>query len=123
MIIMGWFFKQSTESPSSDLLRQEQLKKIAEYQRFILVRVSRCGCKSAISLLDKVFQINEAPVLPLPSCNSPECRCVYEGIVDRRGHKSRRYRIERRRSLRQSDDRRSSHGRRKSDLLMGYQHY
>lgn len=120
---MGWFYQRTSEAAGCEELRQAQLKKIAEYQRFILVKISRCGCKSAISLMDQSYQLNEAPLLPLPSCNSPECHCVYEGIVDRRGKKARRYRIERRRSVRQDNDRRLTHGRRKGDLLMGYQHY
>ena len=120
---MRWFARREAESVPSDQLQQTQLKRIAEYKPFILLRVSRCGCKRSIYQMDQVYSITEAPPLPLPGCTSPECRCVYEGVVDRRAKKARRYRIERRCSVRQDSDRRTNHGRRKGDLLMSYQHY
>jgi len=116
--IMGWFIKRKNEPVAYDQVQKMQLKRISEYQPFILLRISRCGCKTSIHQMDNTFLISEAPILPLAGCTSTDCRCAYEGIVDRRKNKSRRFRVERRRAFRQDLERRANHGRRKSDLLL-----
>ncbi len=121
--IMKWFAKNEHRPFSTEELRTAELEKIKQYDRFILLRISRCGCKSAINQMDRVYPVNLAPKLPLPGCSAAECHCVYEGIVDRRMRQSRRYRIERRRCHRDGLDRRLSHGRRKGDLLVAYGHF
>lgn len=120
---MVWFISRKKEPVNNDQIQKMQLKRIHEYAPFILLRISRCGCKAAIKQMDCLYFIDEAPALPLPECTAAECHCNYEGIVDRRKHKSRRFRVERRRAYRQHPERRMNHGRRKSDLLMSYQHY
>lgn len=122
--LMNWLLKRTEEPLDYKHQREIQLKKIGDYSRFILLRVTRCGCKAAIRQMDRTYPVNEPPELPFAGCDQPECHCVYEGIVDRRSGQSRRYRVERRRFIRnQSSDRRMNHGRRKGDQLMGYRHF
>lgn len=120
---MKWFFKDEIKALSIDDMRLSQLDKIRRYDRFILLRVSRCGCRSAIRQMDRVYPVDHPPKLPFDGCDMPECHCVYEGIVDRRSIRSRRFRIERRRAHRNVTDRRLNHGRRNSDLLVAYGHF
>jgi|GEM_PF-3420465 len=120
---MKWFSKDESKPLSIDEMHQAQLETIRRYDRFILLRVSRCGCKSAIRQMDQVYSVDQPPKLPYAGCDVPECHCVYEGIVDRRTMRSRRYRIERRRAHRDNTDRRLNHGRRNSDLLVSYGHF
>lgn len=121
--IMKWFSKDESKSLSIEEMRKAELDKIRRYDRFILLRVSRCGCRSAIRHMDRVYQVNQPPKLPFSGCDAAECHCVYEGIVDRRTTRSRRYRVERRRAHRANLDRRLNHGRRNSDLLVSYGHF
>lgn len=121
---MNWRLKRTEAPLDHSHQREVQLKKISNYSRFILLRVTRCGCKAAIRQMDQVYLISNPPELPFPGCDQPECHCVYEGIVDRRNGQSRRYRVERRRFIRSDDnDRRMNQGRRKGDQLMGYRHF
>ncbi|WP_275097538.1 hypothetical protein [Sedimenticola hydrogenitrophicus] len=122
---MKWFSKEEPRPLSLDEMRKAELAKIRHYDRFILLRIARCGCKTAINHMDQVYPIDQPPQLPLPGCTAPECHCVYEGIVDRRAAKSRRFRAERRKSHRaeDQDERRKNHGRRKGDLLSSYGHF
>lgn len=120
---MKWLSKNEVRPLTIEEMRQSELEKIRHYDRFILLRISRCGCKSAINQMDQVYPIDHPPKLPLAGCNAPECHCVYEGIVNRRSAKSRRYRVERRRAHRDGEERRTNHGRRKSDLLVSYGHF
>ncbi|WP_428604604.1 hypothetical protein [Sedimenticola sp.] len=120
---MKWFSKAELRPLSIEEIRKAELEKIKRYDRFILLRVARCGCKTAINQMDQVYPVSQPPSLPLPGCNAPECHCVYEGIVDRRAGKARRYRVERRKCHRDNLDRRMNHGRRKGDLLVSYGHF
>lgn len=120
---MKWFSRNESRVSSLDDMRKAQIEKIRRYDRFILLRVSRCGCRSAIRQMDRVYPMNQPPKLPFEGCDAPECHCVYEGIVDRRSTRSRRFRIERRRAHRDQVDRRTNHGRRNSDLLVSYGHF
>lgn len=121
---MNWLLKRIEKPVDYCRQREIQLKQIGDYHRFIRLRVSRCGCKAAIRQIDRIYPVNEPPALPFAGCDRPECHCVYEGIVDRRNNQARRFRIERRRFIRnQSNDRRMNHGRRKSDKLMVYRHF
>ncbi|AKH19604.1 hypothetical protein [Sedimenticola thiotaurini] len=120
---MKWFSRNEHKSSGINETRKAQLEKIQQYERFILLKVSRCGCKSAIRQMDRMYPVDKPPKLPFPGCDAAACHCAYEGVVDRRSQKSRRYRIERRRAHRDGTDRRMNHGRRKSDLLVAYGHF
>ncbi len=44
-----------------------------------------CACLAVQSMEGHRFLSDEAPVLPLASCETPQaCRCVYEHFTDRR---------------------------------------
>ncbi len=120
---MKWFSRDEHKSYGISEVRKAQIDKIQQYERFILLKVSRCGCKAAIHQMDRLYPVDKPPKLPFKGCDAAECRCAYEGVVDRRSKKSRRYRIERRRAHRNGEDRRMNHGRRKSDLLVAYGHF
>ena len=47
-------------------------------------------CRAAAAIAGQRFLSEEAPVLPLPDCDTPrECRCVYQHFTDRRTDKRR----------------------------------
>ena len=45
---------------------------------------SGAPCQTAIELADERFLLADAPMLPLPGCNSNSCRCGYARQDDRR---------------------------------------
>ena len=53
-------------------------------------RGDRHACRAAAAIAGQRFLSEEAPVLPLPDCDTPrECRCVYQHFTDRRTDKRR----------------------------------
>lgn len=76
-------------------------------------------CDSITYVQDKVYLANEAPSLPLSSCQQSTCRCTYQHFDDRRQELRRdpysEYGL--RASQHQGEERRSrSRGRREADL-------
>ena len=58
--------------------------------RSVRVRPGLNACKRVEQITDQVFLSREAPVLPLPYCTEPECRCHYLFLDDRRSGLDRR---------------------------------
>ena len=50
----------------------------------VAIKPGRNPC-AAVSAVDGVrFLSKEAPMLPLPDCTNPDCRCTYQHFDDRR---------------------------------------
>jgi len=47
-------------------------------------------CHAVRELADQRFLSSEAPVLPLPNCDQPDCSCHFEHYSDRRAQQNRR---------------------------------
>ena len=79
------------------------------------------GCTDAEQLAGQRFLLSEAPVLPLESCASEKCHCIYMHHIDRRGGIDRRVIHESEEaflSTPEYQNRRISRGRRASDLAL-----
>ncbi len=51
----------------------------------VSIKHSAAGCRAAKAVGNVRFLSNEAPLIPLPGCNTPKsCRCRYEHYPDRR---------------------------------------
>ena len=78
-------------------------------------------CTDAQQVAGQRFLSSEAPPLPLENCTSEKCHCVYMHHSDRRSGTDRRANhnsSEEFLTARGSQNRRSSHGRRASDLAI-----
>ena len=86
--------------------------------RSVKVRPGLTACKRVEQISDQVFLSSEAPVLPLPYCTEPECRCHYLFMDDRRSGLDRRVEMARLgyAFAGSGSDRRRSPGRRIGDL-------
>ncbi len=86
--------------------------------RSVRVRPGLNACKRVEQITDQVFLAREAPVLPLPYCTEPECRCHYLFMDDRRSGLDRRVEMARLGYVfaGKGSDRRRSPGRRVGDL-------
>lgn len=71
------------------------------------------ACKAAEALKGQRFLSKEAPQLPLPQCDTAECRCKYRHYEDRRGPPRRAESGAP--ASRTTTDRRRSRGRRETD--------
>jgi hypothetical protein len=70
------------------------------------------ACQAAESCRGRRFLSIEAPHLPLPECNTAQCRCKYRHYEDRRGPPRRG---EMKRASRAAEERRQTRGRRETD--------
>jgi hypothetical protein len=52
--------------------------------RAAMILPGSCPCAAIMDLGKKRFLLNEAPMLPLPECDQPECDCYYINFDDRR---------------------------------------
>lgn len=79
-------------------------------------------CQKVELIVDKVFLVDEAPVLPLAQCDSKECSCKYIHLDDRREEDDRRESTEYADALygRDNSDRRKGKGRRATDMAARY---
>ncbi len=86
--------------------------------RSVKVRPGLNACKRVEQISDQLFLSREAPVLPLPYCTEPECRCHYLFMDDRRSGLDRRVEMANLGYVfaGSGNDRRRSPGRRAGDL-------
>ena len=77
---------------------------------------SKTACEAVEALKGERFLSNEVPSLPLPECDSADCRCRYLHFEDRRdGDDDRRLATSALRESSGEADRRDTRGRRTSD--------
>ena len=76
------------------------------------------GCEAARALAGQRILVSEAPLLPLPDCDSERCRCRYRRYEDRRQEARRDSDVGITRTMEtmSTQDRRKRRGRRKTDF-------
>jgi len=111
--------KQSNHKPVIN--REEQLARLRKMDKvYFGVRITRARCAPAIKLLDMVYSLHDAPLLPLEACTEV-CTCQYAGVRDQRMVLRRTGPPDRRQAIREGHPvRRKCHGRRKTDVWLDY---
>ena len=56
----------------------------------VSIKVPKTACAAAKALTGERFLSTEAPTLPLPGCDAPDCNCCFVHHKDRRSGKDRR---------------------------------
>lgn len=56
----------------------------------VVVDPGLIACRHVQHYVDRRMLINDAPTLPLPSCDNADCRCRYVKLADRRSGVDRR---------------------------------
>ena len=87
-------FKQSAKSSVADQHRRKAAKvkprvtakQSAESRRWYSIKLvpGNNSCDSMSYMSQRTYLTNEAPQLPLPSCDNGRCGCRYEHMKDRR---------------------------------------
>jgi hypothetical protein len=66
--------------------RKNELRRFKELGFVEKVKIVPCGDErdcGQIKRFKKIWRIEEVPELPLPGCDAPYCRCMYEPIISR----------------------------------------
>jgi len=66
--------------------RKNELRRFKELRFVEKVKIVPCGDERDCGQkkrLKKIWRIEEVPELPLPGCDAPYCRCMYEPIISR----------------------------------------
>lgn len=76
-------------------------------------------CREAELMVEQIYLVADAPVLPLTQCKANDCRCKYIYLDDRRDGDDRREATEYLKDLYDQNDldRRQRRGRRSTDIL------
>jgi hypothetical protein len=69
--------------------RQRASRQPRRHAAVEIVRGDQAGCAAVRALSGQRFLGEEAPRLPLPDCDQPECRCSYRHHEDRRSETRR----------------------------------
>jgi len=100
------------------------LEKLRDNRLFWGVEMGQPGCEAAREILGQQFTFDDAPQLPLPGCNSPNCTCQFKGLTNRRKRGERRQQEDRRATLRfdkdRPPDRRSRKDRRRGNVWIDH---
>jgi len=114
----------SSGSVRSAVARRDGLEKLRENPLFWGVEMGQPGCEAAHALLGQQFPFDDAPQLPLPGCDSPNCTCQFKGLTNRRKRGERRQQEDRRAALRfdkdRPPDRRSRKDRRRDNVWVDH---
>lgn len=69
--------------------KQVQARELGRF-RAVAIRPGLECCKASEALAGKRMLGREAPLLPLPDCDRPQCQCTYVHFSDRRAGEDRR---------------------------------
>ena len=82
---MGLFavFSKKPKTSTQPTKSQQESNKHA-YRGVQVVPHGDACCQAAKSIADERFLLEEAPMLPLPTCEAETCHCTYKRFDDRR---------------------------------------
>jgi len=90
LLLIVWLYiryrRQSEETPPSASLKDTGKSAF----HAISIKFESSACEAAKAMEGRRFLSSAAPRLPLPECNSLECRCRFAHHADRRAPKDRR---------------------------------
>jgi len=79
--------KRTASSAGSSATPKASKVQAAQAQRFAAVEIvpARVACCNAVKALSgQRFLYGKAPLVPLPDCDQPECKCTYQRLAERR---------------------------------------
>lgn len=85
-----WFFVRIRQSGTGRRSVDSAARDAATRYHAVSIKTTSKSCAAAKDLLGRRFLSPEAPRLPLPDCDAPECKCRFVHHKDRRGDKDRR---------------------------------
>lgn len=112
LAVVAWFFMRGGPSEEED-----EADSASHPYHGVAINPGEGACRTAQTLKGLRFLSDEAPLLPLASCDASRCRCTFTHFKDRRrGDRRNPYRPETLRHATEGlEDRRRRRGRRTTD--------
>jgi hypothetical protein len=82
MALFSWFKRAKSAGPAAAGL--EQAQKAPRYNAVEIVPREDACCEAVRAVAGQRFLPEEAPLVPLPDCDEPNCDCTYRRFDDRR---------------------------------------
>jgi hypothetical protein len=89
----GYFFWWKTQTPQKSVSsikkasspnKSPKTKSATQNYRCVVIKAGLMQCKAVDKYKSKRLLTSEAPVLPVPGCDSTECKCKFVRYEDRR---------------------------------------
>jgi hypothetical protein len=90
--ISTWWYRKRVQSEVQNSGRAVQVHRVTNPYHAVSIKAGPNCAKTALQYGQQRFLSREAPVLPLPTCNSTGCTCRYLHHDDRRSGDDRRER-------------------------------
>lgn len=115
--LSAWLYRKRVQAEVQYSGRPVQAHRVMNPYHAVSIKAGTSCRRTAEAYAGRRFLSAEAPPLPMPTCDSRNCRCRYVHHDDRRAGADRRHRDvgNRNIALAKGGDRRSSRGRRATD--------
>jgi hypothetical protein len=80
MALFSWFRRAKSAGPAA----LERPQKVPRYNAVEVKPRKNACCEAVRSIAGQRFLPEEAPLVPLPDCDEPNCDCTYRRFDDRR---------------------------------------
>jgi hypothetical protein len=90
VILMIWRKKKLASERAANAARQIDLMATTSKFHSVSIRPGPAACSAALALEGQRFLSDAAPSIPLPGCDSGNCRCRFVHFDDRRAGEDRR---------------------------------
>jgi hypothetical protein len=116
--LSSWLHRKHVQAEVRLSGRLVQAHRVTNPYHAVSIEAGASCCRTAKMYGGRRYLSPEAPAIPLPTCDTKNCRCRYVHHEDRRELDDRRHRDiwDQNSRLAKGADRRVSHGRRVTDL-------
>jgi hypothetical protein len=90
LVALLWFNQIRNESRLNAVLSDSQASLSKPLYRCVKIETGEHVCHAALEYENKSILMNDAPILPLKSCDASQCDCRFLRFDDRRMGKDRR---------------------------------
>lgn len=112
--ITNWLMRKRINAQARASGRTMQHHRVGNPYHAVSIETGVKACAESRKLEGRRFLASAAPMLPLPTCKSPVCKCHYVHYNDRRGRQDRRV-LPHNPHAHKMNERREGSGRRMSD--------
>jgi len=116
-ILSSWWHRKRVQAEVQFSHRPVEVHRVTNPYHAVSIKAGPSCRRTARQYSERRFLAQQAPPIPLPTCDAGNCRCRYLHHEDRRDGDDRRHRNLWNESARlmSGEDRRGSHGRRVTD--------
>lgn len=92
LLVVGWWFlrNRGTQQAAEQARLEKRVSQSNSEYHAVAIKSPANACEAARDLEGERFLATEAPKLPLPNCDRPDCKCRFQHYEDRRSGRDRR---------------------------------